>query len=81
MEDAHLAHFVVLYWIPEGCIIAEIHGAAVCQFGPFADQAQPLKLAAGMFGPLPTVMLADQAAPLDDEAVLVLGNRLHQRQR
>lgn len=45
MHDVSLSHFVALYWMPEGCVIAEVDGAAVSQFGPFAEDAQPLELA------------------------------------
>ena len=76
-----LSHFVALYWIPAGCVIAEVEGAAVSQFGPFAGDTLPLTLAASMFPELTTVELPAQAAMLDDEAVLILGNRVRQRPR
>lgn len=78
-DKDNLSHFVALYWVPEGCMIVEIDGPSVWQFGPFNETVQPRAMATSMFAELQTVTLDKQAAKLDDQAVLILGNRAFQR--
>jgi len=69
------SHFAVLYHVPDGCVIAEVNGPAVVQFGPFAEDVAPREVPAALFDEMPLVILSAQSAKLDDEAVLILGNR------
>lgn len=83
MTDAHAhhSHFAVLYHVPDGCVIAEVNGPVVSQFGPFAEDVAPRELAAALFDEMPLVILSAQPAKLDDDAVLILGNRACQAPR
>ncbi len=81
IPQARLSHFVVLYAMPTGCMIAEVDGPAVYQLGLFPQDAQPIELVASLFPELPVITLPAQAAQLDDEAVLILGNRACQAPR
>ena len=73
--------FAVLYHVPDGCVIAEVNGAAVIQFGPFTEDVAPRELAAALFDEMPLVILPAQPAKFDDDAVLILGNRACQAPR
>jgi hypothetical protein len=57
------------------------NGPVVIQFGPFAEDVAPRELAAALFEEMPLVVLSAQPAKLDDDAVLILGNRACQAPR
>ncbi|MCY0853939.1 hypothetical protein [Cupriavidus sp. D39] len=78
-SPALLSHFVVLYAVPTGCIIAEIEGSAVYQLGLFPEDEQLIAFVASLFPELPVIALPAHPARLDDDMVLILGNRAIQK--
>ncbi|MCY0853337.1 hypothetical protein [Cupriavidus sp. D39] len=57
---ARLSHFVVLYWVPTGCVIVEVTGPVVFQLGPFPEEGQPQALAMRLFPEAPVILLPPQ---------------------
>ena len=57
------SHFAVLYHVPDGCVIAEVNGPAVIQFGPFAEDVAPRELPATLLDEMPLVILSAQHNP------------------
>jgi hypothetical protein len=75
-------HFVVLYSVPQGCIIAEVDGEEVEQFGPFGVDVHAKTMARQMFPDLTHVALSHRIEKLSGVAVIILGRRaLRQSQR
>ena len=74
-----LSHFVVLYAVPTGCVIAEVEGSAVCQLDLFPEDEQLIAFVGSLFPELPVIALPAQSARLDDDIVLILGNRAFQK--
>ncbi|MGE8450620.1 MAG: hypothetical protein ACN6OP_08430 [Pseudomonadales bacterium] len=68
-------HSVIVY--PDmlrGWYFAEIDGKAVYRFGPFESHKLVKELVVLLFPQIPVLELVEPSAPMDDSALMILGN-------
>lgn len=75
MDTQYTGHGVILFFDGDGrWHFAEIDGASVDRFGPFASQQAAGELVSVLFPDVPQVELRNPADGLDDSALMIRGN-------